>query len=92
METSQFKDIDDVIPMQPEVSFLTTSVEKLKWFGQELTKLWKKNQTKKKEYSYTLQLTPKVKVTFKITRYFIWPISYMDYQHLSDQFVTQSNV
>ena len=78
--------------MQPEVPFLTTTVEKLKWFDQELTKLWKKNQTKKKEYPYTLQVTQKVKVTFKVTCNFIWPISYMDYQDLSDEFVTQSNV
>ena len=41
MEICQLKDIDDVIPMQPEVPFLTTTVEKFKWFGQELTELWK---------------------------------------------------
>ena len=29
-----------VIPMQPEVSFSTTTVENLKWFGHELTELW----------------------------------------------------
>ena len=51
-----------------------------------------KNQTNKKEYSFTLQLTPKVKGIFKVTSYFIWPTSYMDYQDLSVQFVTQSNV
>ena len=29
-EICQFKDIDDVIPMQPEDPFLTTTVEELK--------------------------------------------------------------
>ena len=77
--------------MQPGVPFLTTTVGKLVIWPR-IDEVLKKNQTKKKEYSYTLQLTPKVKVTFKVTWYFIWPTSYMDYQDLSDQFVTQSNV
>ena len=33
--------------MQPEVPFSTTSVKNLKWFGQELTELWKKKSNEK---------------------------------------------
>ena len=39
-EICQFKNIDHVIPMQPEVTFLTNTVDNLKLFGQELTELW----------------------------------------------------
>ena len=33
--------------MQPEVPFSTTTVKKLKWFGKELTELWKENSNDK---------------------------------------------
>ena len=46
-EICKFKDVDDVIPMQPEVPFSTTAVKNLKWFGQELTELWKKKSNDK---------------------------------------------
>ena len=46
----------------------------------------------KKEYVFTLQLTPKVNVTFNYKWYFIWPQSHMDYPDLFDQIVTKSNV
>ena len=78
--------------MQPEVPFSTTTVKNLKWFGQELTELYKEKSNDKKEYSFTLQLTQNFKVTFKVTWYFIWPQSNMDYPHLSDEILTQSNV
>ena len=39
-EIFQFKYIDDVILLQPEVPLSTTTVENLKWFGQELKELW----------------------------------------------------
>ena len=72
-------------------------------FQQPALKIWidsvknwrsyeRRNQTTKKEYSLTLQLTQIVKVTFKVTCYFIWPQSFMDYPFLSDQISTQSNV
>ena len=44
------------------------------------------------EYSFSLQLTLNVKVTFKVTWYFIWPEIHIVYLDLSDQFVAQSNV
>ena len=70
--------------MQPEVPFSTTTVENLKWFGQELTELWKdKSNDKEKIFIY---------LTFKVTWYFIWPQSHMDIPYLSDQIVTVSNV
>ena len=65
--------------MQPEVPFLTTTVDKLKWFDQELTKFWKKNQTKQKFFPFSFFLTQKVKVTFKVTCNFVWPISVIWY-------------
>ena len=78
--------------MQPEVPFSTTTVK----IWSDSVKNWRgyerKNQTIKEEYSFSLQMTLNVKVTFKVTRYFIWPKSYMDYRDLSDQFVTQYNV
>ena len=40
MEISQFKNIDDVIPLQTEVLFSTTTLENLKWFGKQLRELW----------------------------------------------------
>ena len=33
--------------MQPEVPFSTTNVKNLKWFGQELTELWKEKSNDK---------------------------------------------
>ena len=51
-----------------------------------------KGESNDKDYSFNLQLTQNVKVTFKVTWYFIWSQSYMDYPHLSDQILTQSNV
>ena len=44
-EISQFKNIDDVSYLQPEVPLTTTTVEDLKWFGQELTSYEVTNQT-----------------------------------------------
>ena len=75
--------------MQPEVQrppleIRSDSVKN--WRSYERT-----NQTIKKEYSLTLQLTQNVKVTFKVTWYFIQLKSHMDIQDLSDQIVTQSN-
>ena len=75
--------------MQPEVQrpplkIRSDSVKN--WRSYERT-----NQTMKKEYSLTLQLTQNVKVTFKVTWYFIQLQSHMDIQDLSDQIVTQSN-
>ena len=43
-EISQFKNIDDVSYLQPEVPLTTTTVENLKWFGQELTSYELTNQ------------------------------------------------
>ena len=63
----QFKYNDDVIPRQPEGPLSTTTVDKLKKFGHELTELWTDKPSDKKEYEFTLPLTPKVKVTFKVT-------------------------
>ena len=53
--------------MQPEVSLSTTTVDNLKYFGQELTELRTDKLSDKKEYAFTLPLTPKVKVTFNVT-------------------------
>ena len=39
MDICQFKNIDDVIHMQPEVSFLITTVDNLTLIGQELKEL-----------------------------------------------------
>ena len=78
--------------MQPEVPSSKTTVK----IWSDSVKNWRsyerRNQTIKEEYSFSLQVTLNVKVTFKVTWYFIWPQSYMDYQDLSDKFVTQSNV
>ena len=41
MEIFQFKYIDDVILRQPEVLLSMTTFEILKWFGHELTELWR---------------------------------------------------
>ena len=34
------KNIDDVIPLLPEVPLPTATLENFEWFGQELTELW----------------------------------------------------
>ena len=62
MEICQFKDIDDVIPMQPEVSFSTTAVEKLKWLYKNLTELWKEKSNKKERIFIYLAIDPKGQV------------------------------
>ena len=78
--------------MQPEVPFQQPPLK----IWSDSVKNWRsyerKNQTIKEEYLFSLQLTLNVKVTFKVTWYFMWPQSYMDYRDFSDQFVTQSNV
>ena len=53
------KDIDDVIPVQPEVPFSTTAVENLKWFDQKLTELWKEKSNEKKRIFIYLAIDPK---------------------------------
>ena len=58
-EKWKFKDVDDVIPMQPEVPFSTTTVKKLKWFGKELTELWKENSNDKERIFIYLAIDPK---------------------------------
>ena len=78
--------------MQPEVPFSTTTVKILKWFGQELMEVWKEKSNNKERIFIYLAIDQNVKVTFKVTWYFIWPQSYMDYRDLFDQFATQSNV
>ena len=69
----------------------TTTVENLKWLGQELAELWKGHSNLEKEYALTLPLTTNVKVTFKVTWYFICPQSHIVYVDHSDQIVAQSN-
>ena len=44
-----------------------------------------------KEYALTFPLTTNVKVTFKVTWYFIYLQSHMYYEDHSDQIVAQSN-
>ena len=44
-----------------------------------------------KEYAMTLPLTTNVKVTCKVTWYFICPQSHMDYVDHPDQTVAKSN-
>ena len=58
-EKCKLKDVDDVIPMQPEVPFSTTTVKILKWFGKELTELWKENSNDKKRLFIYLAIDPK---------------------------------
>ena len=48
--------------MQPEVPFLTTTVEKLKWFGQESTELWKEKSNEKETIFIYLASDPKGQV------------------------------
>ena len=67
MEICQFKYNDDVIPIQPEVPLSTNIVNNLKSFDKELTELWTDKPSDKKKYAFTLQLTPKVNVTFNVT-------------------------
>ena len=48
-----------VIPMQPEVPFSTTTVENLKWFGQELTEFWIDKSNNKERICIYLAIDPK---------------------------------
>ena len=45
--------------MQPEVPFSTTTVKNLKWFGQELTELWKEKSNDKGRILIFLAIDPK---------------------------------
>ena len=45
--------------MQPEVPFSTTTVENLKWFGQELTELWKDKSNDKEKIFIYFAIDPK---------------------------------
>ena len=45
--------------MQPEVPFSTTAVEKLKWFDQKLTELWKEKSNEKERIFIYLAIDPK---------------------------------
>ena len=45
--------------MQPEVPFSTTNVKNLKWFGQELTELWKEKSNDKGRMLIFLAIDPK---------------------------------
>ena len=58
-EIYKFKYVDDVIPMQPEVPFSTTTVKNLKWFGRELTELWKEKSNDKERWFIYLAIDPK---------------------------------
>ena len=58
-EICKFKYVDDVIPMQPEVPFSTTTVKNLKWFGRELTQLWKEKSNDKERLFIYLAIDPK---------------------------------
>ena len=92
-EICKFKDIDDVIPMQPEVPFSTTTVKDLKWFGRELTELWKEKSNDKGRIFIFLAIDPKCQgdlqgyMIFYMTPKLyglsrsIWPICY-SIQHI----------
>ena len=77
-DISPLKNIDDVIPIQPEDSplniprYFSFAFNDHTWkFGVNRSRIdWVMNQTIKKEYAFTLQLTPKVNVTFNFTWYF----------------------
>ena len=58
-EICKFKDVHDVIPMQQEVPFSTTTVKNLKWFVQELTELWKEKSNDKERIFIYLAIDPK---------------------------------
>ena len=58
-EICKFKDVHDVIPMQPEVPFSTTTVKNLKWFGQELTQFWKEKSNDIERIFIYLSIDPK---------------------------------
>ena len=58
-EIRKFKDVDDVIPMQPEVPFSTNTVKNLKWFGKELTELWKEKSNDKERIFIYLAIDSK---------------------------------
>ena len=45
--------------MQPEVPFSTTTVENLKWFGQELRELWKDKSNGKEKIFINFAIDPK---------------------------------
>ena len=72
-EIFQFKYTDDVIPPKPEALFLTTIVGNLKWRGQDLAELWMDISIDNERIYIELAIDPKVKVTFKVTWYFMWP-------------------
>ena len=48
-----------MIPLQPVVPFSTTTVEKSKWFGQELTELWKEKSHEKERIFIYFAIDPK---------------------------------
>ena len=85
-EICKINDIDDVIPMQPEVPFSTTTVKNLKWFGQELTEWWKEKSNDKGGIFIFLAIDPKCQgdlqghMIFYVTpklyglSRFLWPI------------------
>ena len=58
-EICKFKYVDDVIPMQPDVPFSTTTVKSLKWFGRELTELRKEKSNYKEKLFIYLAIDPK---------------------------------
>ena len=78
--------------MQPEVPFSKTTDKKLKWFGQELTELWKEKSNDKGRIFIFLAINPKCQGDLEGQMIFYMTQSYMDYQDLSDQFVAQSKV
>ena len=45
--------------MQQEVPFSTTTFKKMKWFGKELTELWKENSNDKERIFIYLAIDPK---------------------------------
>ena len=71
--------------MQREVPFLTTTVEKLKWFGQELTKLWNEKPNVKERVIIYLVIDPKGQGDLQGHMIFYMTYKLMDYQDLSDQ-------
>ena len=45
--------------MQPEVPFSRTIIKNLKWFGRELTELWKEKSNDKERLFIDLAIDPK---------------------------------
>ena len=78
--------------MQPEVPFSTTTIKNLKWFGQELTELWKEKSNDKEGIFIYLSIDLKCQGDLQGHMIFYMTQSYVDYRDLSKQFVTQSNV